>query len=31
MTSTFKDIGKGDNSHAQYKKNLRELAWEFEP
>jgi RraA family protein len=30
-TSTFKDIGKGDNNHAQYEKTLRELGCEFEP
>ena len=29
-TSTFKDIGKGDNNRAQYEKTLRELGCEFE-
>jgi RraA family protein len=29
-TSTFKDIGKGDNNRAQYEKQLRELGCEFE-
>ena len=30
-TSTFKDIGKGDNNRAQYEKTLRGLGCEFEP
>ena len=29
-TSTFKEIGKGDNNRAQYEKTLRELGCEFE-